>query len=168
MLAVVSLLNGCSTVAGVWGQQDQATQIQDQLLAIDGQAWVVGTHLVTVSPDALVSGSPSVGDRVGVSGRRTASGELVIDDVQVVADAQPAATPAEVRAEAAGAGAPSAQPAPDTPPHDTVNSPEPQARPRVPESEPADHGNQADKADKAHKADNADKSDNPGKGRKGN
>ena len=122
---------------------------------IDGQTWVVGRHLVTVSPDAFVTGTPSVGDRVRVSGRRTESGELVIDKVQVLADARPASTPAQVPAQDSGAGATSAQPATDTTPPDTVNPPAPQARPPAPESgrvaDPGNHADKGDKGDKGHK-----------------
>jgi hypothetical protein len=123
VMAVVGLLNGCS---GVSGRQAQTTQIQDQLVSVDGQTWVVGTHLVTVSSDASVNGSPSVGDQVVVSGRRTDAGELVIDNVQVLADAQPASTPVQ------DSSATSARPATAT--------------------TPPDHGNQADKADKGDKS----------------
>jgi hypothetical protein len=114
VLAIVGQLTGCS-------KQAQATEIQDQLEAIDGQTWVVGTHLVTVSADASVSGTPSVGSRVGVSGHRTGSGELVIDNVRVLADAQLAPGPA------------------------------PTARPAAPQSgQTADHANQPEKANKGN------------------
>jgi hypothetical protein len=114
VLAVMGLLTGCS-------KQAQVTEIQDQLVAVDGQTWVVGAHLVTVSADASVSGTPSVGSRVGVSGHRTESGELVIDTVQVLADAQPAPAPALT------------------------------ARPVAPPSgQTADHGNQPEKASKGN------------------
>jgi hypothetical protein len=132
VLAVAGLLNGCSTAAGISGKQARAADIQDQLVAMDGQTWVVGMHLVTVSPDASVSGTPSVGDQVRVSGHRTESGELVIDHVQILADAPPAST--------------SAEPATDNPPPHDVTSPAPQARPPAPES-----GRSADKGTKPGK-----------------
>ena len=167
VLAVVGLLNGCSTAAGVGGKQAQATEIQDQLVAIDGQTWVVGTHLVTVPADALVSGAPVVGDRVGVSGRLTESGELVVENVQVLVDVQaastPARVPAEVPAQASGASATSVQSATDTNPADTVNSPAPQARPPAPES-----GQVAEDSNQASKAGKPEKGDKPGKGHTGN
>jgi hypothetical protein len=77
--------------AGPW-------QVEAPVQVIDGPVWVVGTHVVTLAPEAAVAGNPSVGATVQVSGRRTENGELIIDHVQVVQD--PAPTTPSVQAEA--------------------------------------------------------------------
>ena len=78
LLLTWGLLTGCSA------ESSAAWQTQDSLEAVDGGTWVVGNHLVTVAPDASVSGTPAIGATVQVSGRRTGQGELVADHVEVL------------------------------------------------------------------------------------
>jgi hypothetical protein len=88
VLAALALFGACSRPASTeW-------QTQDRIQAIDGQTWVVGTHLVTVSPEAAAGGEPSVGSIVRLSGRRTDAGELLADHVEVVSRAEPTPRPA--------------------------------------------------------------------------
>jgi hypothetical protein len=77
LLALLVLLTACNAAPG------PAWETEDQIEAIDGQTWVVGSHLVTVPADASITGNPTVGATVRVSGQRSNRGELVIDSVEV-------------------------------------------------------------------------------------
>ena len=102
-LLILLLLTG-SLLAGCSADSSASWQTQDSLEAVDGGTWVVGNHLVTVAPDASVSGTPAIGATVHVTGRRTGKGELVAEQVEVV-DAPPAS-----------ARQPQVQPPPPAPP----------------------------------------------------
>jgi len=74
-------VSGCTSSRSNQAAQDW--QADERLEAMDGQTWVVGNHLVTLSPDAAVVGKPAIGSMVHVSGRRSDRGELLIDNVEV-------------------------------------------------------------------------------------
>ena len=101
-VAAAALVAACSTS----DQAGQTWQTEEPLRAIDGQTWVVGSHLVTVPPEATVKGRPSVGSTVNVSGHRTARGELMIDAVEVVPSAAPTPAPTSINKTPARAPAP--------------------------------------------------------------
>lgn len=80
--------NGDARGAG----QDWSTE--GPLYAVDGQTWVVGDRLVSVPPETTVNGAPRVGVVVRLSGKRSATGALRADAVEVVTPTpQPAARP---------------------------------------------------------------------------
>jgi hypothetical protein len=110
-LAAISLLCACTTSANQAGQD---WQTEDLLEAMDGQTWVIGSHLITLARDAAVTGKPAIGSTLRVSGRRTDRGELLIDNVEVL------------RTAAANPGTPTPQPQTKKP----VRTPVPPTRTR--------------------------------------
>ena len=90
LLLSLATLTACTTspASGAW-------QAEETLKAADGQTWVVGSHLVTVSPETA---QPPLGSTVRLRGQRTQRGELLIDSVEVLdtpaAQVQPTPKPA--------------------------------------------------------------------------
>jgi hypothetical protein len=115
VLVVLAFSSACARASQDQpGSSAQDWQTEGEIQVMDGQIWVVGAHLVTVPPQASITGKPAVGVAVRLSGKRTAAGELRADRVQVVD------SPAEATPRPTSAAAPAATPAP---------VPQPTARP---------------------------------------
>ena len=116
------VLSACSSPTNRATGQSEVWHTEARVQVIDGRTWVVGTYLVTVSPDVTTVGNPSVGATVQVSGQRTQNGELVIDHVEVIqAPTTTEGASASVQAEAPSfappqTSTPSHQPPPTSPP----------------------------------------------------
>ena len=78
LLALMMVLSACNS------SSDVPWQAEDQLKVVDSSVWVVGSKLVTLSPDAAPASQPQVGSKVRVSGVRTARGELVINTAELI------------------------------------------------------------------------------------
>lgn len=65
------------TIAFAPGQANLTTTTGGRLHGIDGDRWTIGGVTVRVTPDTFIGGDPRVGDRVRVSYRGDAAGDLV-------------------------------------------------------------------------------------------
>ena len=108
------VLSACSSLTNRATGQSEVWHTEARVQVIDGRTWVVGTYLVTVSPDVTTVGNPSVGATVQVSGQRIQNGELVIDHMEVIQEPT-ATTQASAQAEAPSF-APSQPSTPSQPP----------------------------------------------------
>lgn len=133
------LVGGALVACGGGDRPGQSGQAEGPLRLIDGPAWVVGQQLVTVPPEAVVSGKPTVGATVKVTGTWGEAGELIVRRAEIAAPAAPSAATAPPAAAASVAPASTSTTAPaatPTAPPPTAAPPTATARPAAPAAPP--------------------------------